>query len=311
VDIQLRQLNISIILVLLISSCATATETPPPTPTPVPVTSTATQTPRPSLPRDAHTPAPIAAPTETPVGSKFDPVLDAKGVPMLPVPAGEFTMGGTTPADVQPPHKVKMDAFYIDEFEVTNALYQLCVAAGPCRPPLALSSGTIPDYYLDPQYDRYPVIYVDWDMADTFCTWRGAALPTEAQWEKAARGTDARTYPWGENIDCAFANYQNLANRKNCRNDVSQVGSYESGRSIYGLYDMAGNVWEWVNDWYGPYGDVLSVNPTGPKDGTLHVMRGGSYSAIPFNATTTFRTKGFSNYSADDTGFRCARHSKP
>ncbi len=307
---KLRQPDILLIsfLFLFLASCERATETPPPTATIVPVTETPTQTPTPMLPIDALTPVPLQSPTQNPgADSKFTPILDAKGIPMLPVPEGDFMMGGTTPSDVEPAQKVTLSAFYMDEFEVTNAFYKACVLAGACSPPAQI----ITDYYVNPQYDRYPVIFVDWNMAETYCEWRGARLPTEAQWEKAARGADGRTYPWGEVIDCSFANYHASEGDKFCGDKTSQVGSYESGRSIYGLYDMAGNVWEWVADWYGPYTSPVPANPTGPKDGSLRVMRGGSYDAIPFNATTTFRTKAFPNYSANDTGFRCAKSAKP
>jgi formylglycine-generating enzyme required for sulfatase activity len=177
-------------------------------------------------------------------------IIDSKGIPMRPVPAGEFTMGSDNDSDNRnSEHRVSLDIFYMDIYEVTNANYASCVMADVCETPHFTKSDFRASYYGNPEYDNFPVIYVDWRMARTYCeTWRGARLPTEAEWEKAARGTDGRSYPWGEGISCKQANYDgdpDLA--AYCVGETSEVGSYEGGQSSYGLYDMAGNVFEWTS----------------------------------------------------------------
>jgi len=219
------------------------------------------------------------------------------------VPEGNFSMGSNNgDADEKPIHSVYLDAFYIDKFEVTNALYQACVNAGTCKAPIHADSFTRSSYYGNSLYDNYPVIYVDWNMANTYCTWREASLPTEAQWEKAARGTDERTYPWGRGVDCQKANYQG------CVNGTSEVGTYEGGKSFYGVYDMAGNVWEWVADWYSEayYRSSPPFNPLGIDLGRARVLRGGSWSRDPYNIRTSNRLNYAPTYTNFDAGFRCA-----
>jgi formylglycine-generating enzyme required for sulfatase activity/uncharacterized caspase-like protein len=234
-------------------------------------------------------------------------MLGEKGETLVYVPAGEFTMGSDFNSDEQPIHTVYLDAFWIDQTEVTNKQYQACADAGMCEPPASTSSPTHPSYYENPKFDNYPVLYVNWDKANRYCeVWAGGDLPTEAQWEKAARGTDGRTYPWGENINCDKANYQ-----RSCVGDTSSVHSYENGKSPYNVYDMAGNIWEWVNDYYqsdyyAALGDSTS-NPQGPSTGNARVLRGGSWSFIDGYARSADRYGNTQDISNSSVGFRCAR----
>lgn len=247
--------------------------------------------------------------TVTPTQTLPEEITDAQGLAMRLVAEGDFIMGSSKgePSE-KPPHPVYLDAYYMDKYEVTNARYKACVDAQACIPPLEATSITRSNYYNNSEFDNYPVIYVDWDMAQTYCKWRGGNLPTEAQWEKAARGTDGRPYPWGEVIDCDHSN--NYDGDKFCKNDTSEVGSYEKGKSPYGMYDMAGNVWEWVADWYST--DYYSIsptnNPTGPDSGQFHTLKGGAWNIGIFFVRSAFR---FGDPPTSEYfpffGFRCAR----
>lgn len=278
----------------------TATHTPaPPTSTFTPAPPTATWT-----PTATHTPE-VAEATAT-----VSPLLiDDYGVPMALVDAGPFTMGSHQGKyDQTPVHVVYLDTYYIDQFEVTNARYQECVNAGVCAQPLDFSSATHRSYYGNLEFDNYPVIHVSWFMAQTYCEWRGGRLPTEAEWEKAARGSaDEREFPWGdEEPDCTFGNFAGFSG---CKADVTEIGSYEKGISPYMLYDLAGNVWEWVQDWYGEYyyRESPERNPTGPETGGHRVMRGGAF-RYTVNAGRT-STRGFNSpkQGYDYTGLRCVK----
>lgn len=250
----------------------------------------------------------VPAAQSTISSEELTPMPEAALTPEMElVPAGEFTMGSDSSAynEETPAHTVSLNSFYIDKYEVSNALYKACVDADACNTPNDTSR------YSDTTYANHPVVYVDWDMAQTYCEWREARLPTEAEWEKAARGEDGRTYPWGEDIDSTYANYNyNIG-------DTTAVDSYESGKSRYGIYNMSGNVWEWVADWFSDtYYQDLAVstlsNPLGPSTGPYKVLRGGSWTDGK-DFVRTF-TRGWNDLSAFEFrgfGFRCARDANP
>jgi formylglycine-generating enzyme required for sulfatase activity len=245
-------------------------------------------------------------------------VSDKDGMVMVFVPAGDFTMGSNDYDNEKPIHTVYLDSFWIDQTEMTNAMYAKCVDVSVCQPPSNTSSYTRPSYYGNPEFDDYPVIYVDWDKAKTYCEWAGRRLPTEAEWEKAARSTDGRSFPWGEGIDCQKANW--WGGDGGCIGDTTKVKSYPDGISPYGTYDMAGNVREWVNDWYSAtyYQSSPSSNPLGPDSGQYRGLRGGSwynhgYGWYPgYYARSAYR--GRFDPTSDPLnliGFRCARGTSP
>jgi formylglycine-generating enzyme required for sulfatase activity len=261
-------------------------------------------------------------------------ITAADGAPMVLVPAGPFTMGSDADValaecqkfqlecqrswfeDEEPVRRVTLDAFYIDQYEVTNARYAACVEAGACDPPAETSSWTQESYYGNPEYDDFPVIYMSWEQARSYCEWRGDRLPTEAEWEKAARGTDGRIYPWGNTFEgnrlnfCDTNCYESWANKDydDGYADTAPVGSYPNGVSPYGMYDMAGNVWEWVADWYDAdyYATAPSHNPPGPDDGERKVVRGGSWYLHDYGARSATRLTNEPGRQSIPNGFRCA-----
>lgn len=238
-----------------------------------------------ALPTSAPTltPVPLNAPVEVSasnVKAGDERTSSADGMIQVFIPQGSFQMGGLdtrAASDEKPVHKVDMKGFWIDKVEVTNAMYLLCVQAGACNPPQFLSSETRPSYFNNPEYNNYPVINVTWDTARQYCEWAGRRLPTEAEWEYAARGNTMNTFPWGEQKpDGTRANFNYMLG------DTAMVGSYSAGASPLGVLDMAGNVHEWIADFYGAeyYAGGPSNNPTGPlpRPGYFkRVVRGGSY----------------------------------
>jgi eukaryotic-like serine/threonine-protein kinase len=273
-----------LLFIFLLAACQSIAAPPPSTVAPAPADAL-TQIPFTSTPEAVFTPEP----TPTPVTVKISP---KDGMTQLFVPAGLVKMGGMDilmENDELPAHDVTLDAFWIDQVEVTNGMYGLCIKAGVCRPPVKPNSDNHKDYFGNSQFQDYPVIQITWYDANAYCQWAGRRLPTEAEWERAARSDDMRNYPWGNEPP----NTEN-SNSNNIVGDVTRVGSYADGASPFGALDMAGNVWEWVADFYNGkyYAESPTVNPTGPENGGLNhlrVIRGGSFQDNLFDLRTSNR----------------------
>jgi formylglycine-generating enzyme required for sulfatase activity len=210
-------------------------------------------------------------------------------------------MGDDGMVKASPQHPVYLDAYWIDQTEVTNRMYVSCVEAGACWLPI-LSEDLNP-YYDNPRYDNYPIVYINWDEAVQYCTWANRRLPTEAEWEKAARSTDGREYPWGdEKPNSKLLNYQDNIGTP------LPVDRYPSGASPYGVLNMAGNVREWVADWYynNTYQANHDLNPLGPETGTVRSMRGGHFSDSWQQVTVYNRFSHEPDSAGLARGFRCA-----
>jgi serine/threonine-protein kinase len=303
---------VGVIGVALLNQPAAIEPTAAPTPVaPTAIVAVATSTIA-APPTQIPTEAPTAEPTLTPTPEAgATTVSEIDGMPQVYIPAGEFAMGHNAgPADQQPVHTVFLESFWIDQLEVTNARYALCVAAGLCTPPLNTGSITRAQYYGLAEFENYPVIFVTWFQAKEYCEWAGRRLPTEAEWEKAARGADGRLYPWGN--DAPSPNLLNL--QSSGFGDTVPVASYAGNVSPYGAVDMAGNVSEWVEDFYDPnyYSVSPRENPPGPErtgcqGGDCRVLRGGNWNGLPQEVTTTFRLFYGPADSRDAFGIRCAR----
>jgi formylglycine-generating enzyme required for sulfatase activity len=267
----------------------------------------------------ACSPTPMATPT--PVVTLTRSVDNAV---MVYVPAGEFLMGATdadnkAEDDEKPQHTVYLDAFWIDSTEVTNAQYvrflntmgehestclgQKCVelkVGEDADSHLLHENGK---YEAEPGFEEHPVIEITWYGAQAYCQWAGVRLPTEAEWEKAARGVDGRRYPWGDDApDCSKEQHGS------CRGATVPVGSKPAGASPYGALDMAGNVWEWTSDWYGPdyYRSSPAQNPLGLTSGEEKVFRGGSWGYLWMFTRASERGSNHTWYAGPNIGFRCA-----
>lgn len=239
------------------------------------------------------------------------------GAPMVLVPAGSFPMGVPKgdrdgDRDEYPRHEIYLDAYYIDKFEVTHARYRTFLQATGHRPPRhptdpgrTLWKEDNPAVLSESLLER-PVVNVDWSDADAYCRWAGRRLPTEAEWEKAARGTDDRRFPWG-NVEPTHK-HLNYNQRWQGEKSLMPVGSYEAGKSPFGAYDMAGNVWEWVADWYDPlyYEKSPPRNPKGPEHGTHKVLRSSGWEVETPLVRSVTRVKSDPANRTNTTGFRCA-----
>ena len=238
---------------------------------------------------------------------------------MILIPAGEFIMGTDSEeanADQKPAHQVYLDAFYIDKHEVTNAQFEAFIVDGgyqnrklwtevgwdfiqknQIKTPLQHGENSVST---DP---AHPVIGVSWYEANAYATWAGKRLPTEAEWEKAARGTDGRIYPWGDEMDFSKLSYFPHVIK------VQTVGSFANGASPYGVLDMAGSVWEWCSDWYNEsyYLQGSRKNPKGPDGGEYRVLRGGGWDSIRLQLRTSYRYYDQENRRTYNIGFRCVQ----
>lgn len=301
-------------------STATPTLLPTATPEPTLTTTQVTATP---------TPVPSPTVTSTPtLGIGSTRTFESDQMVQVYVPAGEFlmgaaasdkdarttTVGGRAYPEV-PQHTVYLDNYWIDKYEVTNAQYALCVAASACEPPWVVSSYTYANYYGYPEYDNYPVIWVNWFKARDYCAWAGRRLPTEAEWEKAARGTQGAMYPWGdEPLDGTRANFCDVNCTRSIANtgyndgypDVAPVGSYPAGASPYGAMDMSGNVWEWVNSLIAPYPYDADDGREDPDSPDERAWRGGPWSNGYWWMRSSVRYRSVTWYQWYVLGFRCA-----
>jgi len=240
--------------------------------------------------------------------------MGAHGAKMVFIPAGSFSMGsdGEVP-DEKPLHRVTLDAFYLDQNEVTIASYHIF---------LEESGRSDPEYwelvYLD-EHGDIPVAGVTWHDASAYCKWAGKRLPTEAEWEMAARGIHGGKYPWGdEDPTSGMTNFDRTPDTKNLdfftfvdlyNKYLAPVGSYEGDKSPYGVYDMGGNVREWVNDWFNDdyYARSPERNPRGPDTGRFKVVRGGGFLLPAWNLRSSLRGGWFPDFEGFDIGFRCAK----
>lgn len=270
-------------------------------------------------------PTSFSAPSETsppsPTPIQFE-INQKDGAYLIPIPAGEFIMGSDYGADPYfmgaegPSHKVYVDTFSIYRTEVTNGMFQVCVSEQACPKPDENGSRTHSDYYGNSKYDNYPVIHVSWESAQSYCKWAGGRLPTEAEWEKAARGEDGRLFPWGNDppydgqinmCDNYCADSGNRTAYIDDYPDVAPVGVHLGSESPYGVLDMSGNVWEWVFDWItaGYPKSYEYENPKGPASGSARVLRGGSWRNIIAEIRTVVRISLTPEKSLDTVGFRC------
>jgi formylglycine-generating enzyme required for sulfatase activity len=303
------------ILVVLLGAAIVGVMAPrpvPPTETSVPtVTPFPTPTPNPTF-----TSTPTLTPTPVPTATLEPSVTPTQEVSMALVAAGKFSMGSAEPdtrGDTHPAHDVSLNDFYIDIYEVTNASYAACVNAGVCSPPGYLDSATRESYYGNPEFDNYPVIQVTWQMAQTYCQWRGGSLPSEAQWEKAARGgLVQKPCPWGVLTPVCqdgLAHGARFDDNAACNEaDTTRVGSYSPNG--FGLYDMLGNVAEWVLDWYSAtyYAKSPLENPLGPESGEMRIVRGGSWLDYQEYLRNYARRPVEPGAASNDIGFRCVRN---
>ena len=260
-------------------------------------------------------------------------IANKDGMVQVYIPAGPFTMGSTEEimlaecrkyrvdclegfySNMEPQHTVELDAFWMDQTEVTNAMYALCVNDGVCREPYEPILFGQSGYFDEPEFENYPVFEVTWQDAQTYCTWAGRRLPTEAEWEKAARGTDARLYPWGNDpVSGDLNNYCDGNCPRRYRDPgmddgyqiTSPVGSFPLGASPYGIMDLAGNVREWTSSLYLSYPYMINDGREDLSIEDYRVVRGGHWDGTADFALSAYRFEDRPDYHSNCVGFRCA-----
>ncbi len=277
-----------LILTFVLSACGT----------PTPVVIVVTATPLPPTEVQVVEPTPTLVPVALSGPQNGTTMKWIDGSTLVYVPPSEFIMGnGGFDAPV---HNVALDGFWIYQTKVTNRMFAQCVAVGACSAPVEELGGPV---YSNPEYANHPVVGVTWDQSQSYCSWSQGQLPTEAQWEKAARGAAGNAYPWGEDKPAC-----DLLNLGYCSGRTSEVDAFSTGVSPYGLYDMAGNIFEWVSDWYGEayYNEASAANPTGPESGQYRSIRGSSFETDFDQAESAIRHYLNPSNHRRDTGFRCA-----
>jgi formylglycine-generating enzyme required for sulfatase activity len=260
-----------------------------------------------SVAMTANAPTPTMTPTATPeppLGTSKVSAID--GMNQIYIPSGSFLMGSKddyNEAEIQekPQHTVYLDGFWMDQTDVTQGMYKRCIASGTC-PDVVHDLEQNPNF-ANPEFDNHPVIYVTWEVAKTYCERVGRRLPTEAEWEKAARGTDGRLYPWGDTPPNGNQALFGMA-----LNQTRAVGSYPAGASPYGVLDMIGNVRQWVSDNYDIYyfGGSPDRNPQGPDSGESKVLKGASYKDAVHYTHAAMRFHHVPGSAGENRGFRCA-----
>lgn len=279
-------------MVILIGSCSPVPSLPTVTPS-----LTSTSLPAATLTRESTSP-----PAELGVGSTT--LSEKDGMTLVYVPGGEFTMGNDSGwEEEKPAHTVDLDAYWIDQTEVTNEMYARCVQQGSCSFPSNTS------HFEDPNYADHPVVYVSWSDANQYCAWAGRRLPTEAEWEKAARGMEGRVFPWGDTIDCSIANYWGEEN--GCIDNTTPVGNYPAGAGPYGALDLTGNVLEWVSSLFAMYPYDATDGREDPDAGGPRVLRGGSWNVTAEFARGSRRDWYMPSVKRNYVGFRCATNAAP
>jgi formylglycine-generating enzyme required for sulfatase activity len=283
----------TVIFTLILSACAA--------PTPLVVVVTATPLPPTEAPlvesTQTSTPPLVTVALAGPQAGASMKWVD--GSVLNYVAPSEFKMGYN--GFDAPEHLVTLDGYWIYQTKVTNRMFAQCVAVGQCTDPSQELGGSV---FNNPVFANHPVVGVTWDQAQGYCSWAQGRLPTEAEWEKAARGTNSNVYPWGNNDPTC-----DLLNFAYCSGVTSEVDTFIAGISPYGLYDMAGNVFEWVGDWYSAtyYSEAPALNPAGPQSGESRVIRGSSFeTGASDQIVSAVRRPAPQGYHNRDVGFRCA-----
>ncbi len=286
----------------------TPTAVPAPTEPFTPIALQPTNTPVPPPPTPTPRPKPTEAPTQPPeptqagaTAAPTQPAAPTLDAPMIEIPGGKFMMGSDAGnADAKPPHEVEVKPFMLDQFEVTNADFKLFVDAAKYQTDAEKDKQADTWLTYAQGKDDHPVVKVSWNDAKAFCEWAGKRLPTEAEWEYAARGTDGRAYPWGNEFNAKNANGKDSGLRA-----TAAVGSFPGGASPFQIQDMAGNVQEWT----ASAAERYPGNTTDSKlyGANLLIQRGGGWFATQDRLTTFFRDSNVATAANDDVGFRCAK----